>query len=55
MRLGEKTIVLTFQKNPLRETDLSTHLFVVTGPVLVNLRICPFDSHMCSKMATGQI
>ena len=43
MRLGEKTTVLTFQRNPLRRKDLSTVYCIV-----MNLRTCPFDSHMYS-------
>ena len=46
MRLGEKTTVLKFHRNPLRENGLNAPKVY---RIVIHLRICPFDSqsHMC--------
>ena len=44
--LGANTTVLTFQRNPLRGTDVSPH--PSSYGIVTHLRTCPFDSHMCS-------
>jgi len=46
MRLGENTSVLTFQRNQLRGTHLSTH--PNNDGIVIHLRTCPFNRHMCS-------
>ena len=46
-RLGEKTTVLRFQRKPLRRKDLNAPN-VYRKVIPVNVRTCPFDSHMCS-------
>ena len=49
MGLGEKTTVLRFQRKPLRGKYLNApKVYRKMIHVHVNVRTCPFDSHMCS-------